>query len=38
LSYRFRCETCDGFFNMSDLGAALDHEGPLQHRREDQEQ
>jgi hypothetical protein len=34
----FKCEPCGGFFDMRDLGAVLDHEEPLPHCSEDQEQ
>jgi hypothetical protein len=30
--------TCGGFFDMRDLGAVLDHEGPLPHPACDQAQ
>jgi hypothetical protein len=30
--------TCGGFFDMRDLGAVLDHEGPLPHPAYDQAQ
>src|SRR3981189_901672 len=34
----WKCEACSGWFNMCDLGAALDHEGPLPHPACDQMQ
>jgi hypothetical protein len=33
-----KCEACGGWFDMRDLGAVLDHEEPLLHCSEDQEQ
>jgi hypothetical protein len=34
----FRSAECGGYFDMSDLGAVLDHEGPLPHPAQDQKQ
>jgi hypothetical protein len=34
----WKCEACGGWFDMRDLGAVLDHEGPLPHPVEDQAQ
>jgi hypothetical protein len=33
-----KCEACGGFFDMRDLGAVLDHEGPLPNPAGDQAQ
>jgi len=34
----WRCEACGGYFDMRDLGAVFDHEGPLPHPVEDRQQ
>jgi hypothetical protein len=34
----FKCEACGGWITMRDLGAVLDHEGPLPHPAGDQAQ
>jgi hypothetical protein len=34
----WKCEACGGYFDMFDLGAVLDHEGPVPHPAEDQAQ
>ena len=34
----WRCEACGGYFDMRDLGAVFDHEGPLPHSVEDRQQ
>ena len=34
----WKCEACGGYFDMRDLGAVLDHEGPLPHPVGDQVQ
>jgi hypothetical protein len=34
----WKCEACGGHFDMRDLGAVLDHEGPLPHPACDQAQ
>ena len=34
----WKCEACGGWFDMRDLGAVLDHEGPLPHPAIDQAQ
>jgi hypothetical protein len=34
----FKRAPCGGFFDMPDLGAVLDHGGPLPHPAEDQAQ
>jgi hypothetical protein len=33
-----KCEACGGWFDLRDLGAVLDHEGPLPHPAQDQAQ
>ena len=33
-----KCPACGGWIDMRDLGAVLDHEGPLPHPKEDQPQ
>jgi hypothetical protein len=37
-STRFNCSSHEGWFDMRDLGAVLDHEEPLPHPVEDQVQ
>jgi hypothetical protein len=34
----WKCEFCGGWFDIRDLGAVLDHEGPLPHPACDQVQ
>jgi hypothetical protein len=34
----WKCEACGGWIDMRDLGAVLDHEGPLPHPACDQVQ
>jgi len=34
----YRCETCSGYFDVLDLAAVNDHEGPLPHPVGDQRQ
>jgi hypothetical protein len=34
----FKCADCGCWLDMRDLGAVLDHEGPLPHPSEDQPQ
>jgi hypothetical protein len=34
----FKCADCGCWFDMRDLGAVLDHEGPLPHPAEDRPQ
>jgi hypothetical protein len=34
----WRCEACGGYFDMRDLSAVFDHEGPLPHPVEDRQQ
>lgn len=33
-----KCETCGGHFDMRDLGQVFEHEGPLPHPTQDQQQ
>lgn len=33
-----KCEACGGWIDCRDLGSVFDHEGPLPHPSEDQEQ
>lgn len=33
-----KCETCGGWIDMRDLAQVFEHQGPLPHRPQDQEQ
>jgi len=34
----YKCEACGGYVDMRDLGNVFEHEGPLPHPAQDQQQ